>query len=215
MFTGIVEEPRAIVGVRARSDGGLDLEVDLGALADGVALGDSIAIAGVCLTVAKLAKGVALFELSPETLAKTRLGAAKVGDRMNVERALRAGDRMGGHLVQGHVDGLAAVEEVKKVGEWVELTAALPKDLARYAVAKGSIALDGVSLTIARLEDRADGARVTIALVPHTLERTALAGAKRGDLLHVEVDVIAKYVERLAEAAIGRAADGRARGQGR
>ena len=118
---------------------------------------------------------------------------------MNVERALRAGDRLGGHIVQGHVDGLGSVASIAKNGDWIELAVQLPSGLARYCVEKGSISLDGVSLTIARLEDRRDGtAIVTIALIPHTLERTALSDRKAGDPIHVEVDVIAKYVERLA-----------------
>lgn len=199
MFTGLVEEPCRVTGARPRADGGLDLDVDLGALAKGLRLGDSVALSGVCLTVVRFLGSLATFELSPETLARTRLGAVSVGSRLNVERALRAGGRLGGHIVQGHVDGLGAVERLARQGEWVELDVRLPAALARYCVEKGSIALDGVSLTVARLADRSDGtAIVSIALIPHTLDRTSLGDARPGDPIHVEVDILAKYVERLA-----------------
>ncbi|HKE01958.1 MAG TPA: riboflavin synthase [Planctomycetota bacterium] len=194
MFTGLVEDSRPVRASQPRRDGGRDLTVDLGDLAEGVRVGDSIAISGVCLTVARLDGPAAVFELSPETLARTRLGAVVAGDHLNVERALRAGDRLGGHIVQGHVDGLATVRRLDRSGEWVELDVEVDAALSRYVVEKGSITLDGVSLTAARVKD----ALVTIALVPLTLEKTTLGSTNAGDRLHVEVDVIAKYVERLA-----------------
>lgn len=199
MFTGLVEDRRPVVCRRPRGDGGLDLEVDLGALAEGVRIGDSIALSGACLTVAKLAGTVATFELSPETLARTAFGSAATGALVNVERALELGARLGGHLVQGHVDGLARVGRIVKNGEWVELEVHLDAALGRYCVEKGSIALDGVSLTIARLTDGPTvGTAITIALVPLTLEKTTLGDRRPGDALHVEVDCVAKYVDRLA-----------------
>ncbi len=200
MFTGIVESPRPVVRVASRADDGADVDVDLGPLAEGVVLGDSIALAGCCLTVARLEGAVATFELSRETLDRTRFDRLRAGERLNAERALRAGDRLGGHIVQGHVDGVGAVRRVDRSGAWAELDVELPRELGRYCVEKGSIALDGVSLTVARLSDRPDGTTlVTIALVPHTLERTTLGTCADGAPIHVEVDVVAKYVERLAE----------------
>jgi riboflavin synthase len=205
MFTGLVESPRPVVSASRRADGGLDLDVDLGALADDVALGDSIAVSGVCLTAARLENGVARFEVSPESLARTRLGSLRAGDAVNVERALAASARLGGHFVQGHVDGLGTVARLEVKGEWAELDVKLPRTLGRYCVEKGSIALDGVSLTIARLEDDAGATTVTIALVPLTLSKTTLGARRAGDPIHVEVDLVAKYVERLAEPHRGRA----------
>jgi riboflavin synthase len=193
VFTGIVEGARPLRALTARGDGGIDVTVELGELADGVSLGESIAVAGVCLTVAGLERGIAVFELSPETLRRTRFGRLRPGQEVNVERALRMGDRLGGHVVQGHVDGLGTARGLRLAGEFGELEIELPADLLRYVVEKGSIAIDGVSLTAARLE----GPTVTIAVVPHTLDRTTLRGLRPGDPVHVEVDVIAKYVERL------------------
>ena len=195
MFTGLIEAPRPVAAARARRDAGLDLDVDLGALAEGVQLGDSIAISGACLTVARLAAGVATFELSRETLERTRLGDLAAGARVNVERSLRVGDRLGGHIVQGHVDGLGVVRRLAREGAWAELEVEVPPSLLRYVVEKGSIAIDGVSLTVAKLA----APSITIALVPLTLDKTTLGERKAGDRVHLEVDEIAKYVERLAE----------------
>lgn len=191
MFTGIVTAIGTVRGVR-KSAGEMDLTVDLGGLQELPGIGASIALSGVCCTVTRLSGREAGFHLSPETLDRTRLGSAEAGDRLNLEPALRAGDPLGGHMVQGHVDGLAEV--VDPVGEaGGELEVRLPEGLLPYCVEKGSIALDGVSLTIARL----NGDRVAIAVIPHTAEQTTLGTSRPGDRLHVEVDVLAKYVERL------------------
>ncbi|MBI3818346.1 MAG: riboflavin synthase [Planctomycetes bacterium] len=199
MFTGIIEEPRPVTGVRRRVDGGLDVDLDLGGIRNELAPGDSIAVAGACLTVARMQDSIVTFELSPETIARTHFHQLRVGANVNIERALRVGDRLGGHWVQGHVDGVASVARLEQMGEWAELDIALPPALARYCVEKGSICLDGVSLTIARIGARPDGgALITIALIPHTLVRTTLGGCVAGSPIHVEVDVLAKYVERLA-----------------
>lgn len=195
MFTGLVEEPRPVASASRRGDAGIDVDVDLGALAAGVSPGDSISISGACLTVARLAGARATFEVSRETLERTRLGELRAGDRVNVERAMRADARLGGHFVQGHVDGVGVVTRLERGGAWAELDTEVPTPLLRYVVEKGSIALDGVSLTVARLADPT----VTIALVPHTLELTTLGDRRAGDRIHVEVDLIAKYVERLVE----------------
>ena len=178
VFTGIVRE----VGRVAAFDGSR-LVVDAGTAA---AVGDSIAIDGVCLTV--VATPQLAFDVVPETLTRTTLGALRAGDAVNVEPALRAGDPLSGHIVQGHVDG---VGRVRSVGEPVWIDA--PADVLRYCVEKGSIAVDGTSLTFAALDD----AGFAVALVPHTLAATTLGELAPGDEVNLEVDVLAKYVERL------------------
>jgi len=191
MFTGLVA---AIGSVRQNvvAGDGRDLDVDLGALR-GFALGDSIALSGVCCTVVRLQERVARFHLSRETLDRTWLARAAAGTRLNLEAALRAGEPLGGHLVQGHVDGRAEVRAPIDAQRGGELGVRVPKELQRYCVEKGSIALDGVSLTIAAIS----GDELRIAVIPHTAQATTLGDRKAGDLLHVEVDVIAKYVERM------------------
>ena len=179
MFTGIVRE----LG-RVRAFDGARLVVDAQTSAE---VGDSVAIDGVCLTVVTRNDGLG-FDVVSETLGRTTLGRLAAGDAVNVEPALRAGDPLGGHIVQGHVD---AVGRVRSTGEPVWIDA--PPEVLRYCAEKGSIAVDGVSLTIAALDD--DG--FAVALVPHTLEVTTLGEAKPGTAVNLEVDVLAKYVERL------------------
>ena len=178
MFTGIVREVGRVV-----SFDGHRLVVDGATQA---ATGDSVAVDGVCLTAVDGSQ--LAFDVVDETLDRTTLGALKAGDRVNLEPALRAGDPLGGHLVQGHVDGLG---RVRSVGEPVWIDA--PPDVLRYCVEKGSIAVDGVSLTIAALDD----AGFAVALVPHTLAVTTLGRAEPGTPVNLEIDVLAKYVERL------------------
>ena len=195
MFTGLVEGLGRVVGVRNTSDA-MELRVDLDVCAAGVEIGASVALSGVCCTVTALEARVATFWLSPETLRRTWFAALRRGHNLNVERCLRAGDPMGGHIVQGHVDGVGEVVgtvDPSRGGEW---RVRVPDDLARYCVAKGSIALDGVSLTIASLV----GPELTIALIPHTATQTTIGAGCLGDPVNVEVDVLAKYVERLLAA---------------
>ena len=192
MFTGLVAAT-GTVRATARARDGVDLDVDLGALRGPFHRGDSIALSGACCTVAMLDGSVARFWLSPETLQRTWLGKAGPGERLNLEPALRAGEPLGGHLVQGHVDGLGSVTGPIDPEHGGELRVRVPPALQKYCVEKGSIALDGVSLTIASL--RGDAA--AIAVIPHTAQATTLGQKRAGDPLHVEVDVIAKYVERL------------------
>jgi riboflavin synthase len=150
---------------------------------------------GVCLTATAADGGALSFDAVPETLERSSLGRLAPGAAVNVEPALRAGEPLGGHVVQGHVDGVARVVSVEPEGDGSRLTLELPADLARYAVEKGSIAIDGVSLTIAAL----DSTRISIALVPHTLEATTLGRLEPGHEVNVEADVLAKHVERLLE----------------
>jgi riboflavin synthase alpha subunit len=194
MFTGLVAATGAIRAV-SRTPQGLDLEVDLGQLAGTHRTGDSIALSGVCCTVIARVGAAARFQLTPETLARTWLGQVQPGRRLNLEAALRAGDPLGGHFVQGHVDDTAEVVAGVDPQQGGELVARLPAGLLRYCAVKGSLTLDGVSLTIARLR----GDEVAIAVIPHTAQVTTLGSVRPGDRLHVEVDVLAKYVERLLQ----------------
>jgi riboflavin synthase len=195
MFTGLVQ---AIGTVRGRlpTPEGLRLQVELEGLPAPVRVGDSIALAGVCCTVTELLGSIASFDLSPETLRRTWLAAAAVGERLNLEAALRAGDPLGGHHVQGHVDGVGSVVHGIDARTGGELWARVPAELQKYCVEKGSITLDGVSLTIAGQRD----GDVGIAVIPHTASATTLGQKRVGDPLHVEVDVLAKYVEKMLAA---------------
>jgi len=191
MFTGLIEGIGTVVEAR-KLGAEMELRVDLGAVADGLALGASVALAGVCCTLTELAGTVGRFWLSEETLRRTWLGAAAPGRRLNLERSLRLGSELSGHIVQGHVDGVGrVVAALAPGGETLEVE--VPDNLLRYCVEKGSIALDGVSLTIAALV----GNRLRFAIIPHTATHTTLGEASPGTPVHVEVDVLAKYVERL------------------
>ncbi|MFB6108237.1 MAG: riboflavin synthase [Haloplanus sp.] len=194
MFTGIVEDAGEVVGVDD-ADGGRRLRVahDFADLEHG----QSVAVSGVCLTVE--AFGDDWFEvfLADETVEKTYLGSVGVGDAVNLERALPADGRLDGHVVQGHVDATTTVAGVESVGDDWRFTFELPPDLARYVVPKGSVALDGISLTVADLRD--DEGVFDVAVIPTTYDLTTLSAKAVGDPVHVEVDVVAKYVERLTE----------------
>jgi riboflavin synthase len=191
MFTGIVRELGEVEGIE-RSDDGARLRVRA-ALAHGLEPGASVSVAGACLTVAALGEGAFAADVMNQTLSLTTLGVLEEGDRVNLEPALRAGESLGGHLVQGHVDGVAEVTDVQADGMARRVRVLLAEELARYVVEHGSIAIDGVSLTVAGL----DGGEVEVALIPETLERTTLGSLEPGGRVNVEVDQIARYVERL------------------
>lgn len=199
MFTGIIERLGRIESASA-DDGSLTVRVATGLRR--VRLGESIAVDGVCLTAAEYdAAGVVTFYISPETLARSNLGRLEPGRVVNLERALRVGDRLSGHLVQGHVDGQGVLSSLGEAGGAHLIELDLPQALARHCVHKGSIALDGISLTInsiAQLED--GGIRIGLTIIPHTWEHTNLHTARLGDNINVEVDVIAKHVEQLCQA---------------
>jgi riboflavin synthase len=192
VFTGIVRERGRIAALDGDGEG-VRLVVEAPGTAPGVAVGDSVAVNGVCLTAVEAADGTLAFDAVPETLARTSLGRLAPGAPVNLEPALRAGDPMGGHVMQGHVDGLARVRSVEPEGEGRRIWIDTPPGLLRYAVEKGSIAVDGVSLTVAALDD----AGFAVALIPHTLAETTLGELAPGDDVNLEVDVLAKYVERL------------------
>lgn len=197
MFTGIIRELGRVASIEGGSDGvRLRLDAPLTAAAAGV--GDSIAINGVCLTVTEVDGPVLSFDVVPETLSRTTLGRLGAGARANVEPALRAGEPLGGHIVQGHVDGIGRVSSAVPEGDGVRIEIDVPNGLTRYCVEKGSIGVDGVSLTVASLDENG----FAVALIPHTLSVTTLGSLSSGDVVNLEVDVLAKYVERLFAARL-------------
>jgi riboflavin synthase alpha subunit len=195
MFTGIVRERGRVL----RADGGPDgvaLELEAPETAALSAVGDSVSIAGACLTVTSVADGRLTFHAVPETIRRSSLGRLRPGADVNLEPALRAGEPFGGHYVQGHVDAVGTVRSLAPEGEGVRLWVDAPPELLRYCVDKGSISVEGVSLTIAGLDEQG----FAIALVPHTLEVTTLGALTPGDAVNLEADVLAKYVEKLVGA---------------
>lgn len=190
MFTGLVETLGTVT--RLTSDGTLmrNLEIDAEPLLEGARIGDSVAINGACLTIVSLESQRMAFEAGPETLKKTNLGELKQGDRVNLERALRVGDRMGGHMVQGHVDGVGQISRRHREGEWETIWFSCPPELAEQMVPKGSIAVDGISLTLVDVTENA----FSVALIPHTLAVTTLGFKKVGASVNLETDLLAKYV---------------------
>jgi riboflavin synthase len=194
MFTGLVADLGAVVAVELGDDG-LRFTVET-PLSSELSEGDSIAVNGVCLTATRVGAGTFDTDVMHETLARTSLGGLEEGDPVNLELAMRVSDRLGGHMMQGHVDGLGSVREVSDDGFARRVTIEPPPDLLRYIVEKGSIAVDGVSLTVAELDNQS----FTVSLIPETLQRTNLGLAEAGMTVNLEVDVLAKYVEKLITA---------------
>lgn len=192
VFTGIVE---ACIPVRAVSQvGGLkEIELDLGPVAEGVAVGDSVALNGVCLTVASLSGACARFQAVRETQERTTIGALRQGEQVNVERSLRVGDRLGGHFVQGHVDGIGVVAEKKAQEGQCLFRVSVPAEMTKMMIEKGSVAVDGISLTVVEVSSGS----FSVALIPHTLQNTTLGARKAGDRVNIELDMIGKWVARL------------------
>jgi riboflavin synthase len=203
MFTGLVGATPKVRFLDSRPVGSI-LSVERPAGWDDVAAGESVSVSGVCLTALPGgSKDLLRFDVSPETLARSTLGALRPGTRVNLERALAAGERFGGHLVAGHVDATTPVTRIAPSGAFWTVSFALDQAWSRYVVEKGSVALDGISLTVAALRER----DFDVAVIPHTLNATALGDRKVGDLVNVEVDVLGKYVERILEgrlAAVSR-----------
>ncbi|WP_407343003.1 riboflavin synthase [Pengzhenrongella phosphoraccumulans] len=197
MFTGIVEEVGRVVAIDAAPDGSLDgdarLTVHGPLVTSDAALGDSIAVSGVCLTVADLGEGTFTVDVMPESLRRTSLGTLVAGSPVNLERAVRADGRLGGHVVQGHVDGVGHILRREPGPRWDDVVVAMPVELAGYVAEKGSITVSGVSLTVTHVGADEFG----ISLIPTTLAATTLGTLAVGDPVNLEVDVIAKYVERL------------------
>jgi len=197
MFTGLVEGQGTVryiaslpVGLR------LSIAPDVGCFAASeAALGDSISICGCCLTVVAIHDGMLDFEAGDETLSKTNLGRFKVGSRVNLERSLAANARLGGHFVQGHVDGVATVSEIVRSGEWIDMWFSPHPEQLRLMVPKGSVAIDGISLTVVNVTSN----RFSVALIPHTLQVTTLGCVVVGDVVNIENDILGKYVDQLLE----------------
>ena len=206
MFTGIVEELGRVVRLETVEDSAR-LTVEAPTVTQDVSLGDSVSVNGCCLTVTALHGSTFTADLMAETLTRTTLGSQAPGDPVNLERALRASDRLGGHIVQGHVDVTAEVLDHHRGEHWDLLRIGLPQEIARYVAVKGSVALDGVSLTVVNVVDASDvapvpgaGASLSVGLIPETLRRTTLGSRRPGERVNLEVDVMAKYAERLLGA---------------
>ena len=213
MFTGIVEELGRVVRLETAEDCAR-LTVEAPTVTQDASLGDSISVNGCCLTVAAVHGSTFTADLMAETLTRTTLGSRAPGDPVNLERALRATDRLGGHIVQGHVDATAEVLDRSHGEHWDLLRVGLPQEIARYVAIKGSVALDGVSLTVVDVEDAQHdapdasptpgaGASLSVGLIPETLRRTTLGTRRPGERVNLEVDVMAKYAERLLGARLG------------
>lgn len=193
MFTGIIEEKGTIRAASRRGDV-LLVRVSASKVLEGLGLGGSISVNGCCLTAVEVDSAGFTCELTEETLRRTAFeGRLTPGACVNLERPLRADGRFGGHIVQGHVDGVGRIVDMRRLGDSAELSVDPPQDLARYLAPKGSVAVDGISLTVAGIAP----AGFTVALIPYTLEATTLGQARAGDLVNIEADAIAKYVERL------------------
>ena len=209
MFTGIVEELGRVVRLETVEDSAR-LTVEAPTVTQDVSLGDSVSVNGCCLTVAAVHGSTFTADLMAETLTRTTLGSQASGDPVNLERALRASDRLGGHIVQGHVDATAEVLDHHRGEHWDLLRIGLPQEIARYVAVKGSVALDGVSLTVVDVVDAPStldvapvpgaGASLSVGLIPETLRRTTLGTRRPGERVNLEVDVLAKYAERLLGA---------------
>ena len=196
LFTGLVTEVGTIASITSGKDSAI-LVINAPETVAGISLGDSISVNGVCLTATSVSDRTFTADVMVQTLSLTSLGSYKEGDLVNLELAATLDHRMGGHMVQGHVDGVAHVISMIDGEKWQEFTVSVPESLMKYVVPQGSICIEGVSLTVGQINDSA--AEVTVWLIPATLEKTNLSAKKIGDSLNIEVDVIAKYVERLLE----------------
>lgn len=195
MFTGLVQSLAEVVALEEEGPG-VRLTVRDPQLAVGRVIGDSIAVNGCCLTVVGVDGDAFAFQAGSETLSRTNLGALAAGSRVNLEPSLKMGDELGGHLVTGHIDCLGKVDAIEPEGDWSKYWFAVPAAQIRQMASKGSVAVDGVSLTLVDVEDTPDGGRFSVALIPHTLNVTTLGFRQVGEAVNIETDVLAKYVER-------------------
>lgn len=202
MFTGIVEGVGHVREKRG-SDKGISLKISGPEIFDDIKIGDSIAVNGVCLTATRIDGTTFTANVSAETLKNTTAGGLMTGDKVNIERALRASDRFGGHIVTGHIDGIARLSDMRNEGESVKLSFSLGKELLRYVIKKGSIAVDGVSLTVNELDEQG----FSVNIIPHTAASTIILDKKPGSEANIEVDIIGKYVERLLGKGPGNRID--------
>ena len=192
MFTGLVEEVGKVLDVKV--DNKIwTMTFECEKVVENLSIGDSIAINGVCLTVKEFAKNLFKVDVMAETIRKTNLGFIKSGDLVNLERALRIGDRLGGHIVTGHIDGTGIIEEFREEGDAIWICISSSKDILKYIVHKGSIAIDGVSLTISYVDEE----KFKVTIIPHTKATTTLINKKINDLVNIECDLVGKYIEKL------------------
>jgi len=203
MFTGIVEAVGTVKTAQPKG-GGLKLSVDISSLAEQVKLGDSVAVNGLCLTATNIQSSVVDFDVSGESISKTTIAQIKTGDKVNIELAMKAGGRFGGHIMQGHVDGTATVRSIDKKGDYKDITFAADKELLDDMVVKGSVAVSGISLTVTRM----DKTSFTVAIIPTTLSETVLNDIKVGDRVNIETDVICKVVKKQLKQILPDTADG-------
>ncbi|WP_119067910.1 riboflavin synthase [Rubrobacter indicoceani] len=201
MFTGLVEETGRIVGLE--SGGMLRMEIEVGFVAEDASPGDSIAVNGVCLTVGEVGSGRLTFFAMDETIRRSAFGGVAVGRRVNLERAMSARDRFGGHIVQGHVDGVGEVASIVPEGDAELWTFKAPESVLRYTVEKGSICVDGISLTVVSVDEK----RFTVSILPQTRASTDLSELSVGEKVNLEADVIGKYVERMVGPWVERRTD--------
>jgi riboflavin synthase len=207
MFTGIIEGKGRLLAKRT-AGGGLTFDLEAGFDLTDPSEGESIACSGVCLTAYNISGRRFSADVSPETLSRTKLGGLAVGDSVNMERALRLSDRLGGHMVSGHVDCLADVGQRKELGDYTLFTFRVPEQVSRYIIEKGSITIDGISLTV----NSCSPGKFEVSIIPHTLKVTTLGGLKGGHQVNIEVDVVGKYIENLLLAGKGPVvADGNSR----
>jgi riboflavin synthase len=192
MFTGIVEGLGKIVKFdkNTKNRSAAKMKISLGKLAEGLKIGDSVAINGVCLTAVNIIRNIAEFEMVGETIKRTNLGSLELGDKVNIERSLKVGDRLEGHFVLGHVDGVGIITKLEKQSNQIKIWMELPKQLSRYVTQKGSITIDGISLTVVdKLKNT-----FSVSIIPHTMKITNLALKKIGDKVNIETDVLGKYI---------------------
>jgi riboflavin synthase len=192
MFTGIIEGLGNIVRFDKKTSNrsAAKMTIHLGKIAQGLKVGDSVAVNGVCLTAINISKGIAEFEMIGETIKKTNLGSVESGDKVNVERSLKVGERLEGHFVLGHVDGVGIISKMEKQPNQVQIWIRVPKKLSKYIIQKGSVSVDGISLTVVdRLKDE-----FSVSIIPHTIKITNMSYKKVGDKVNIETDILGKYI---------------------
>ena len=190
MFTGIIEEMGIVKSIKSKV-----ITIEANKIFDDLKLGDSVSVNGTCLTVSSFSNKIFNADITSETLSRTNLGDLKSGFKVNLERALTLNGRLGGHIVSGHIDGVGIIKNISKKSEDIELVIEVPTNLMKYIIEKGSVAVDGISLTIAKVDNNKNN--FSVAIIPHTLKETVLYYKKAGDKVNIENDIIGKYVERL------------------
>jgi riboflavin synthase len=206
MFTGLVEGTGTISSLQPEGDAAVRLAIEVpDFMAGECTLGESVAINGCCLTVVEFTDAVWQFQAGEETLSKTNLGELEAGSLVNLERSLKADTRLGGHFVQGHIDGTGQVQKIDRDGEWVRMWFSVPSELSKYMIPKGSVAVDGISLTLVDVEPES----FSVALIPHTLEVTTLGQREVGDSVNIEADMLGKYIYKMvANLDLGKGVQG-------